>query len=227
MKKLAMLFGALLVLCNMASANPKGGTFIGLNVGVPITNPTYNGFIEQMSDYFPTRGTGWAFGLELGYKQMLSQNFGLRYYVDYYYGSASGDKRAYVGFVSLTTKATIVQHHIAANIDALLYFTQRFGAYVGVGLGYQGYDPSYTFNGQSNFTGGTGTAVGPLSMPNHGLQGGLAIPINVGIMLDFGENSQLTLGAKIGTLGYDYELDANSKVGLSSYLVKLGYSYTF
>lgn len=226
MKKI--LLGILMALC-VANAQDKSGTFFGVNIGASIANPAYNGGIEVLADswYLPTSATGWALGLELGYKQMLNQKIGVRYYVDYYYGSASGQKKGELGFVALTTEATIAQHHIAANIDALLYLTQRFGVYVGVGVGYQGYDLSYTFNGNSNFTGGSGTATGTLHMPTDGLKGGLAIPINVGLMLDVGENGQLTLGAKIGTLGYDYALDNANEIGLHSYIVKLGYNYRF
>lgn len=228
MQKLTRLLGAVMVLCAVASAEVKSGSFIGVSVGAPINNPSYQGAnLQSLSDYLPSGGAGWGFGLEIGHRHMLNNRLGVRYYADYFYGQYKSSERGEMGFVALTTEANIVQHHISVNFDVLLYLTQRFGVYVGVGVGYQIYEPLYTFNGHKNFTGGVGTGVGTLSIPTNGAQRGLAIPVNIGMMWNVGENSQITFGAKVSTKGYEYGLQDGERISLGAYIIKLGYNYTF
>lgn len=61
MQKLIRLFGAVMVLCAVASAEVKSGSFIGVNVGAPINNPSYQGAnLQSLSDYLPSGGAGWG-----------------------------------------------------------------------------------------------------------------------------------------------------------------------
>ena len=214
MKKISSALAASLF--GVAQAQTSG-LFVGVNAGVPITTPSYSGF-TGVKDNFPTSGIGWAVGLDVGYKQALSENYGLKYYISYNYNQSKGskDNSTPIGNVD----ADINQHLITANVDYWLNFTRSFGAYIGIGVGYQQYDPTWK------------TAMMSISA---GAKGGLAVPLNVGLTYNFNDASQILLGAKIPLVAYDYESDtnpmmlpmANGTATLRTYIVQIGYNYTF
>ena len=227
-----LFLSSVLTLSLYSMAYADSGLFVGVNVGVPITVPEYQGQIANSSNLFPTSGIGWAVGAEVGYKLMFGNIIGLRVYADYYYNQSYGDKLT-TSFMnipnsSLNLDATITQHLINANIDFLFNPLSGLGIYIGIGLGWQGYAPAYTYNANviMNVNGDI----------NNGLKGGFSLPINMGLNFNFGSHT-VSLGAKIPTLGYDYAIDSggglvggflgNGTVGLRTYIVKVGYSYTF
>lgn len=213
MKKISIVLAGLLCVAANAQSN---GLFVGVNAGVPITTPSYTGF-TGLKDNFPTSGFGWAVGLDVGYKQALSENYGLKYYISYNYNQSKGskDNSTLIGNVD----ADINQHLITANVDYYFNFTPAFGAYIGIGVGYQQYDPTWKVMGQNI---------------SQGAKGGLAVPVNVGLTYNFNDASQILLGAKIPLVAYDYESDtnpmlpmANGTATLRTYIVQIGYNYTF
>lgn len=212
MKKISIVLAGLLCVAANAQSN---GLFVGVNAGVPITTPSYTGF-TGLKDNFPTSGFGWAVGLDVGYKQALSENYGLKYYISYNYNQSKGSKD---NSPLPKVNADINQHLITANVDYWLNFTRSFGAYIGIGVGYQQYDPTWK------------TAMMSISA---GAKGGLAVPLNVGLTYNFNDASQILLGAKIPLVAYDYESDtnpmlpmANGTATLRTYIVQIGYNYTF
>ena len=210
-------------------ANAKSGAFVGVNVGVPITTPEYKGGLRTGSEQFPNSGVGYALGVDLGYKQMFGEGmFGLRYYVDYYFSQSFGSKTTQIAPTSLdvTIDATISQHLVNANIDVLFNPLSWLGVYVGIGVGYQGYNPIYTITATQDATGAT---VGTTE-DHQPVRGGFSLPLNVGLNFNLGESHTLNVGAKLGLIKYDYVSDAGMLSGtstLNSYIIKVGYSYTF
>ena len=211
MKKILVssaLAASLLCVSNAQSS----GLFVGVNAGVPITTPKYSGF-GGMEDLFPTSGIGWGAGVDVGYKQAFSESSGLRYYVSYFYDQSKGSKDN--GLMG-KTDADINQQLITANVDYWLNFTQSFGAYIGVGVGYQQFDPTWKTMGMSI---------------SNGKKGGLAVPVNIGLTYNFNEKNQILLGAKIPLVAYDYEsstpLTQNATASLRTYIVQVGYNLTF
>lgn len=212
MKKILISSALAASLFGVAQAQTSG-LFVGVNAGVPITTPSYGPAIPN-SSMFPTSGIGWAVGLDVGYKQVLSENYGLKYYISYNYNQSKGSKDN----SSLPkVNADINQHLITANVDYYFNFTPAFGAYIGIGVGYQQYDPTWKTAGNA--------------MPTEA-KGGLAVPVNVGLTYNFNDASQILLGAKIPLLGYDYKI-TQPVVGdvkaatLRTYIVQIGYNYTF
>ena len=218
-------------------ANAKSGAFVGINVGVPITTASYSGAIAAMQDYLPKSGVGYALGVDLGYKQMFGEGmFGLRYYVDYYFSQSFGSgQQGFPSFdpgagITTTIDAAISQHLVNANIDVLFNPLSWLGVYVGIGVGYQGYNPIYTITATQDATGAT---VGTTE-DHQPVRGGFSLPLNVGLNFNLGESHTLNVGAKIPLVGYDYSIASfmntpipDSSVGLRSYIIKVGYSYTF
>ena len=209
MKKISIVLAGLLCVAANAQSN---GLFVGVNAGVPITTPSYTGF-TGLKDNFPTSGFGWAVGLDVGYKQALSENYGLKYYISYNYNQSKGskDNSTPIGNVD----ADINQHLITANVDYYFNFTPAFGAYIGIGIGYQQYDPTWKVIGQNI---------------SQGAKGGLAVPLNVGLTYNFNDASQILLGAKIPLVAYDYKSTnpmAQGTATLRTYIVQIGYNYTF
>ena len=216
-------------------ANAKSGAFVGINVGVPITTASYSGAIAAIQDYLPKSGVGYALGVDLGYKQMFGEGmFGLRYYVDYYFSQSFGSgQQGFPSFgagITTTIDAAISQHLVNANIDVLFNPLSWLGVYVGIGVGYQGYNPIYTITATQDATGAT---VGTTE-DHQPVRGGFSLPLNVGLNFNLGESHALNVGAKIPLVGYDYSIASfmntpipDSSVGLRSYIIKVGYSYTF
>ena len=214
-------------------ANAKSGAFVGVNVGVPITTASYSGAIAAIQDYLPKSGVGYAIGLDLGYKQMFGEGvFGLRYYVDYYFSQSFGSgQQGFPSFgpgagMTTTIDAAISQHLVNANIDVLFNPLSWLGVYVGIGVGYQGYNPIYTITATQDATGAT---VGTTE-DHQPVRGGFSLPLNVGLNFNLGESHTLNVGAKLGLIKYDYVSDAGMFSGtstLNSYIIKVGYSYTF
>ena len=213
-------------------ANAKSGAFVGVNVGVPITTPEYKGGLRTGSEQFPNSGVGYALGVDLGYKQMFGEGmFGLRYYVDYYFSQSFGSKTTQIAPTSLdvTIDATISQHLVNANIDVLFNPLSWLGVYVGIGVGYQGFAPVYSVTSPNPQNPQPATTT-----TDEGVKGGFSLPLNVGLNFNLGESHTLNVGAKIPLVGYDYSIASfmntpipDSSVGLRSYIIKVGYSYTF
>ena len=209
-------------------ANAKSGAFVGVNVGVPITTPEYKGGLRTGSEQFPNSGVGYALGVDLGYKQMFGEGmFGLRYYVDYYFSQSFGSKTTQIAPTSLdvTIDAAISQHLVNANIDVLFNPLSWLGVYVGIGVGYQGFAPVYSVTSPNPQNPQPATTT-----TDEGVKGGFSLPLNVGLNFNLGESHTLNVGAKLGLIKYDYVSDAGMLSGtstLNSYIIKVGYSYTF
>nr|QGT50522.1 hypothetical protein Helico5904_1940 [uncultured Helicobacter sp.] len=214
MKKIMLSVALSASLLSVASAQ-SSGLFVGINAGVPITTPTYGPALQTMKSLLPTTGTGWAVGLDLGYRQALSNNMGLRYYLSYNYNQSKGSKD---NGLAGKAEADINQHLITANIDYWVNFTRAFGAYIGIGVGYQQYNPTWKIGGV-------------VPMPTEA-KGGLAVPLNVGLTYNFNDAHQILLGAKIPLLGFDYQItqpvigDVKAAT-LRTYIVQVGYNLTF
>lgn len=217
MKKIVMSVALSASLLSVASAQ-SSGLFVGVNAGVPITVPSYSDLglgLQGMGgkDLFPTSGIGWAVGVDLGYKQALSENKGLRYYLSYNYNQSKGSKD---NGIYGKMEADINQQLITANVDFLYSFTQSLGAYIGLGVGYQQFNPTWKMSG-TEITAGK--------------KGGLAVPLNIGLTYNLNDAHQLSLGAKIPLVAYDYEnrktptMEANA--ALRTYIVSIGYNLTF
>ena len=211
-------------------ANAKSGAFVGVNVGVPITTASYSGAIAAMQDYLPNSGVGYALGVDLGYKQMFGEGmFGLRYYVDYYFSQSFGSgQQGFPSFgagITTTIDAAISQHLVNANIDVLFNPLSWLGVYVGIGVGYQGFAPVYSVTSPNPQNPQPATTT-----TDEGVKGGFSLPLNVGLNFNLGESHTLNVGAKLGLIKYDYVSDAGMLSGtstLNSYIIKVGYSYTF
>lgn len=220
MKKIVMSVALSASLLSVASAQ-SSGLFVGVNAGVPITVPSYSNMTSMAArlgtDIFPSSGIGWAVGVDLGYKQALGENQGLRYYLSYNYNQSKGSKDN--GTIALgdgKMDADINQQLITANVDYLYSFTQSLGAYIGIGVGYQQFDPTWKMAGQSVTV---------------GKKGGLAVPLNVGLTYNLNDAHQLSLGAKIPLVAYKYQNQGDAILGadaaLSTYIVSIGYNLTF
>ena len=212
MKKIlisSVLSASLLCVANAQSS----GLFVGVNAGVPITTPSYSNFGQAVqTSWFPTSGFGWGVGLDVGYKQALSQSSGLKYYLSYFYSQSKGSKD---NGIMGNMEADINQHLITANVDYYFSFTPAFGAYIGIGVGYQQFDPTWKMN--------------PVNIAV-GAKGGLAVPVNLGFTYNFNDKNQLLLGAKSPVLAYDYENKDPIYGGtatLRTYIVQIGYNLTF
>ncbi|MCX2716330.1 outer membrane beta-barrel protein [Helicobacter sp. MIT 21-1697] len=213
MKKILISSALAASLFGIAQAQTSG-LFVGVNAGVPITTPSYTGF-TGLKENFPTSGFGWALGLDVGYKQALSESYGLKYYISYNYNQSKGSKDNSTPIIG-KVNADINQHLITANVDYYFNFTPAFGAYIGIGVGYQQYNPTWK------------TAAMSISQ---GAKGGLAVPVNVGLTYNVDNASQILLGAKIPLVAYDYKSNSNpmaqGTATLRTYIVQVGYNYTF
>lgn len=212
-----IIFSMFLVVCifGKLSANQSSGVFVGANFGVPVTVPEYFGSISKMKSDLPTTGVGYSISINVGYKQLLSQNMGLKYYLDYNFNESFGKSSG--GTLFSKVDAKIAQQLITANVDYFYNPTDLFGMYIGIGLGYQGFRPIYT------------TTLKATSITNtigSGLQGGFALPLNLGFTFNVSASHQIILGAKIPVASYNYK-ESFSTIKLSSYIVHLGYNYTF
>lgn len=210
------------------------GLLLGVNVGVPITTPSYSGFLGDIKDALPKTGIGWALGVDIGYKQALSENMGLKYYVSYNYSESYGDSSKSATLMNIINlsdvKADIISQLITANIDFWYNFTRSFGAYIGIGVGYQSFKPSWTP------TVGMGQVNSEMTIGGKA-EGGLAVPLNLGLTYNIGDAHQILLGAKIPLVGYKYEtafampqMPNMAQAGASTlrtYIVQIGYNFTF
>lgn len=222
MKKILVssaLAASLLCVSNAQSS----GLFVGVNAGVPYTVPTYSGALKTIKSALPESGIGWAVGLDVGYKQALSEKMGLKYYLSYNYNESKGDKKGGGEPMITKVKANITQQLITANVDYYYNFTSMFGAYIGVGVGYQQFKPTWTPT----------TPLGDLTIGGE-TKGGLAVPLNIGLNFNVNDASQITLGAKIPLVGYDYKSNValptgggEGTSGLRTYIVQVGYNFTF
>lgn len=220
-----------LALCGLsvASAEQASGLFVGIGAGVPITTPSYGGALKSIQDILPNTGIGYNVSLMAGYRQALNQDMGLRYYAEYNYSESYGDgDGTLMGLMPAKTKADIKQQLATINVDYYYQATSAFSVYAGIGLGYQSFKPSWT----PTIMGAEQNAIGGAQ------KGGLAVPLNIGASFNVNAHNQITLGAKIPLVAYDYktsvpgatlgqqgELPANVK--LRTYIVQIGYNYTF
>jgi len=208
---------------SMAVANPSSGVFVGLNAGLPITTPTYGGAIKQFESILPESGVGYNISLMAGYRQAIQQNMGLRYYIEYNFNQSYGDGSGTIQTLPATSKANITQHLATINADFYYNPTSLFGLYVGIGVGYQSFKPEWTY-----------TMAAQDSTISSGAKGGIAVPLNVGLTFNPTPKHQVAVGAKIPLVGYDYKTMVQTQQGssegnaeLRSYIVQVGYNYTF
>lgn len=222
MKKKNLVSLALAVALGGTLNAQSSGFFAGINAGVPITTPSYSGALGNIKDALPETGIGYAAGIDLGYKQAISENYGLKYYLSYNYNQSYGDKSGGGEAFVTKVKADIQSDLITANVDFWYNFTKSFGAYLGVGVGYQSFKPTWkptTQAGESKLGGSQ--------------KGGIAVPLNAGITYNFNDAHQILLGAKIPLIAYDYKTDVTSPLHgegtstLRTYIVQIGYNLTF
>lgn len=222
MKK-SLIISALCASISIANAAQASGVFLGANVGLPITTPSYGGSLERQKSILPKSGIGWNLGVNVGYKHALSEQMGLKYYLQYDYNESYGDKDSTGVMGATQVDADIKQNLITFNVDYYMQPSELFGFYAGLGLGYQSFKPSWTVK---------------MTMMNttitSGSKGGFALPLNLGVNVNLNANHQITLGAKIPLVGYDYKttlqqagLGGDANVKLRTYLVQVGYNYTF
>lgn len=146
-----------------AVANAESGIFAGINVGLPIVSTS----VANVEG-----GFGWTVGVDVGYKFMFNDMFGLRGYVDYYFAQAYGKNNL-----------TLTQNLVAANVDFIYAPIELIDIYVGIGAGYADY--SSTTN-----------------VPNTNTNtefSGFNLPINVGVNFNFGA-STVSVGGKLPIL---------------------------
>ncbi|PAF44368.1 outer membrane beta-barrel protein [Helicobacter sp. 11S02629-2] len=156
--------------------------------------------------------------------------------------------------------ATLTNHLVAANMDFTFKATKHIGFFLGMGVGADFYSGSYKYDAHaapSIILTDFGKAVFPstlvanprlksLSNPsdhkgsiNGATAVGLAVPVNVGVNLDFG-SSAFSIGAKLPLLatamniqGPSDQTDASSPstsygtIDLKNYILQAGYSHTF
>lgn len=193
--------------------------FVGVNAGIPITTSKYSG-LGDTEQRMPKTGIGYSLGINVGYKSNLGPNDGLKYYLEYMYSESYGKKSSGSGGEKSVAKANINSQLITLNADYYYNFTDLFGVYAGLGIGYVSYNPKY----RVTFEGATESIRG-------GAKGGFALPLNLGLSFNINQHHGLSLGAKIPLIGYKYKVkateDVNFSVKLSTYIVSVGYSYTF
>lgn len=201
----------------------SSGVFVGVNAGVPYTVPSYSGALDTMKGGFPKSGIGWAIGLDVGYKHALSEDYGLKYYVDINYSQSKGKKNG--GFQTFNSvEADINSLLVTANVDFYYNFTSVVGGYIGLGLGYQSFKPTWkptTPQGAMSFGGDN--------------KGGIALPLNIGLNFNISDAHQITLGAKIPLIAYKYDTTLPAAIGsatdgtatLRAYIFQVGYNYSF
>lgn len=226
MKKKGLVSLALAVALGGTLNAQSSGFFAGINAGVPITTPSYSGALGNIKNALPKTGIGYAVGIDLGYKQAISENYGLKYYLSYNYNQSYGDKSGGGEALQISkVKADIQSNLITANVDFWYNFTKSFGAYLGVGVGYQSFKPNWKPT----------TPMGELKLGGS-QKGGIAVPLNVGLTYNFNDAHQILLGAKIPLIAYDYKTDValiptqpaqEGTSTLRTYIVQIGYNLTF
>ncbi len=147
-----------------AVANAESGIFAGINVGLPIVSTS----VANVEG-----GFGWTVGVDVGYKFMFNDMFGLRGYVDYYFAQAYGKNNL-----------TLTQNLVAANVDFIYAPIELIDIYVGIGAGYADYSSTMPT---------AATAVVSTD------QSGFNLPINVGVNFNFGA-STVSVGGKLPIL---------------------------
>lgn len=194
--------------------------FVGVNAGVPVTTPKYSG-LDMMLQDFPKTGIGYSLGINVGYKSNFGSNNGLKYYLEYIYNKSYSKTPDSEPDSEQDIKADINSQLITLNMDYYYNFIDLFGVYAGLGIGYVSYNPKYTMSPRP-------------SMPStiELTKGGLALPLNLGLSFNINQHHGLSLGAKILLIGHKYNLSSfpgadNASVKLSTYIVSVGYSYTF
>ncbi|PAF45458.1 outer membrane beta-barrel protein [Helicobacter sp. 11S02629-2] len=239
MRKKTLLGVLGLVIALSSAGYAKSGVFVGGNLGLPITAATDIPSLVQ--PFIPTTGVGYTVGVNVGYKQDLTTEMGLKYYLSYNFSQSFASKA--IG--PIENKADILNHLVVANVDYFYDFDKMFGAYVGIGLGYSDYSGSFNIANIADF----------------GISGGsFALPINVGVNFNINESNTISLGAKIPVLGTDVnvlgataqkvqalqngggESSSSSSTTtdgepaalqvikggtLRNYIIQLGYTYTF
>lgn len=187
--------------------------FVGVNAGIPITTPKYSG-LGMLQSMFPETGIGYSLGINVGYKSNFGPNNGLKYYLEYIYSESYSESD------TKDVKADINSQLITLNVDYYYNFTNLFGVYAGLGIGYVSYNPKYTM-----------PPLPSMSSTIELTKGGFALPLNLGLLFNINKRHGLSLGAKIPLIGCKYKVSFpgadNASVKLSTYIVSAGYNYTF
>ena len=191
--------------------------FVGVNAGIPITTPKYSDLDMMLQSMFPETGIGYSLGINVGYKSNFGPNNGLKYYLEYIYSESYSEP---VAKDVKDVKADINSQLITLNVDYYYNFTNVFGVYAGLGIGYVSYNPKYTM---------PQTPIMPSTIEL--TKGGFALPLNLGLSFNINKHHGLSLGAKIPLIGCKYKVSFpgadNASVKLSTYIVSVGYNYTF
>lgn len=193
MKKL-ILSAALLASAAMAE---NSGVFLGANIGYGAANVSATG--ASKSNY-----TGFRYGILGGYKEILSDRMGMRYYATLDYGTK---------YTRGSGNPDIRSLNIYANGDALFNFAQdnamEYGAFVGIALGYNHHTVS-SYGGYGE------------SKPD-----GFDLGINLGLRAQSSANHSLEIYSRFGLLDQDVTaLGATIEVS-QPYQVGVRYIYSF
>lgn len=162
MKKLTTSVALASALLASTALAENSGVFLGANVGYGAAKLSAAG--ASSSSY-----TGFRYGILGGYKEVLSDRMGMRYYATLDYGTK---------YTRGSGNPDITSLNIYANGDALFNFAQddtmEYGAFVGIALGYNHHTVSgYGGYGESKPDGfdlGINLGLRAQSAANHGLE---------------------------------------------------------
>ncbi|RDU62691.1 hypothetical protein CQA53_09090 [Helicobacter didelphidarum] len=99
-------------------------------------------------------------------------------------------------------------------------FTDFFGVYAGLGLGFQGLTPAFNIS--------RNTINAPVSESrSDGFGSYFALPFNIGMQFNIGHHNTITFGAKIPILSQNYRSDRVGESHLRTYMLQLGYAFNF
>lgn len=201
MKKLTTSVALASALLASTALAENSGAFLGVNVGYGAAKPSGDGHYSK-SNY-----TGFRYGILGGYKEVLSDRMGMRYYATLDYGTKYSNGSGNPDITSL---------NIYANGDVLFNFAQddtmEYGAFVGIALGYIQHNiSSYTYNNASYGT----------TKPK-----GFDLGINLGLRAQSAANHGVEIYSRFGLL--DQEVTASGTYEVSQpYQVGVRYIYSF
>lgn len=205
-----------------------GGLFLGLDTGYTFNFAKFqlkqvngNGEITTLSSLF-----GANVGVKAGYNFYFTSMFGVRGYLDYTFIFAPSDTTTTSANSVMTSRSTSINsaNLITLNADLLVNLMQtdsiKFGAFVGIGLGYGIWSSTST-------TRGIETQVFEAS--------GFILPINLGLSLTANNHHRFELGFKVPTLGLsvkranEQEIPSNAfkTNSIRLFTTSVGYSYIF
>ncbi|PAF50788.1 hypothetical protein BKH43_04325 [Helicobacter sp. 13S00401-1] len=230
MKKKVLLGAACLALALSSASYAKSGVFVGANVGLPITTPTYVGEFQNAEASLPNTGVGYVLGLDAGYQQNFTPKMGLRYYLSYNFSQSFASKTSEANDISQKLSAVNFNHLIAANVDFFYNITDMFGAYAGLGAGFTNFSTDMTGTVSGDTPDGQSQTATVKFVGNS-----FALPLNLGVSMNLGDHQVIKLGAKIPLVGTDIkDLDSTDETfgngtfaTLRNYIIQVGYSYIF